>query len=240
MTEPAHIISVFPIDVEIVWALNSWMGTFPHFDRLLHFLNGSVLVKGVPFMTALWWLGARDPRDPQEKRDFLLRALLGLLVALVAARWLQNFGPYHPRPIGDASLGLTPFTANDPNFFVKLNSFPSDHAVEFFAMSLAIATRRLKLGYVAFAWTFLLICLPRVYFGYHYPTDILAGALLGVAVMAAALWIPTPTWASERIQRLCRNYYGVQQAAMFVVSMELAVNFDHIRETLSGLGLTSA
>ncbi|MDP3921214.1 MAG: phosphatase PAP2 family protein [Candidatus Omnitrophota bacterium] len=39
-----------------------------------------------------------------------------------------------------------------------------------------------RLGFFSLAYVFLAICLPRLYIGYHYPTDILAGALIGAAI----------------------------------------------------------
>lgn len=34
---------------------------------------------------------------------------------------------------------------------------------------------------------FFIVCLPRIYMGIHYPTDILAGALLGVCIACLLL-----------------------------------------------------
>jgi undecaprenyl-diphosphatase len=129
-----------PFDAEIVRWLNSTVGANPRFDNLLHLLNGSALLKGAPFMIVIWWLGSGGGGERDERGSFLTRTIVGLLVALLVARVLQDIGPHHLRPVSDSTLNLKSFMENDPNFFRKLNSFPSDHVVEFFAMSLAIAT----------------------------------------------------------------------------------------------------
>jgi len=236
MNELSQPFQFLPLDAEIVQWLNSLMGASPRFDRILHALNGNPILTGLPFVAAVWWLGANQPRGPSGHGGFLTRSIAGLLCALLAARLLQTHGPLHLRPIADPALHLTSFTDNDPNYFRKLNSFPSDHAVEFFALSLAIFSRHARLGAAAAGWSLVFICLPRVYFGYHYPSDILAGAILGAAVMAAFLIVPVPGFIDRLMRRLEQRCPGAPRAAQFLISAECAVNFDHIRDLLTVLG----
>ena len=233
----AVTIPLMPFDAEIVRWLNSAVGTNVRFDNLLHLLNSSALLKGAPFMIVIWWLGSGGGGERDARGAFLTRTIVGLLVGLLLARVLQDIGPQHVRPISDPTLHLKAFMENDPNYFRKLNSFPSDHAVEFFAMSLAIASRRFWLGMAAFAWSLVVICLPRVYFGYHYPSDILAGAAIGMAIMGLALTAPVPRRVQEAFVRFQAQTPGVLQAAQFGIALEMANNFDDIRTILTGLSL---
>jgi undecaprenyl-diphosphatase len=233
----ATAIPLMPLDTDFVRWFNSGLGTFPRFDNVLHMLNNSVLLKGAPFMILIWWLGSGGGGERAAQRDFLTRSIVGLLVALLVARVLQDVGPHHVRPVSDPALGLKAFLDNDPNYFSKLNSFPSDHAVEFFAMSLAIATRRFWLGMAGFAWSLVFICLPRIYFGYHYPSDILAGAVIGVTIMAIALTLPIPRRVQMGFERLQMQAPGVLPATQFGIALEMANNFDDIRAVLAGLHL---
>ena len=237
MTEFQHLAQLLPFDANIVKALNDGLGIWPRFDNILHLVNSSALFKGIPFLTMIWWLGARDAPAGNAINGFLLRVLIGLAIALLTARALQNYGPLHVRPIAEPALALKAFTANDPNYFRKLNSFPSDHAVQFFALAFAIWTRHRKLGAVFAIWSLLGICLPRVYFGYHYPSDILAGAILGVAIMAIALRLPMPNFMGRAQERMNAAMPGLMPALVFVVSCETAVNFNNIREILRIFGV---
>ena len=58
-------------------------------------------------------------------------------------------------------------------------SFPSGHAFSSFLCATLLCLYNKKLGFITFPLAFL-IALSRVYLCVHYPTDVLAGALIGV------------------------------------------------------------
>jgi undecaprenyl-diphosphatase len=66
--------------------------------------------------------------------------------------------------------------------------FPSDHATAAFAIAVAILLRNRRWGFVALAMATVL-AVGRVAIGVHYPSDVVAGALLGSAA-ALVLWVP--------------------------------------------------
>ncbi|MBQ8200123.1 MAG: phosphatase PAP2 family protein [Lachnospiraceae bacterium] len=68
-------------------------------------------------------------------------------------------------------------------------SFPSGHTTASFAVAWVIF-RRLpkKYGIPALVYAFLM-AFSRLYLGVHYPTDVLAGILLGILYATAAIWI---------------------------------------------------
>ena len=67
-------------------------------------------------------------------------------------------------------------------------SFPSDHATAGFAIAVSIVLRSRRIGCLALAMA-LIMSVGRVAVGVHYPSDVLAGALLGSAA-ALLLWLP--------------------------------------------------
>ncbi|GIK43638.1 MAG: hypothetical protein BroJett011_74710 [Chloroflexota bacterium] len=117
------------------------------------------------------------------------RAGLTILVAIAASLALTFTFQYlslRPRPEGVRLLFPT------PNF----PSYPSGHAAVAFAVALVLALfwRRWRGWGLNLAGAGL-IALSRVYLGYHYPSDIFAGAVLGAGAGAASyglLLSPTP------------------------------------------------
>ena len=108
------------------------------------------------------------------------RVGLGILAALIAGLILAVTFQYlalRPRP--DFARHILPAPG--------VPSFPSGHATAAFSTAIVIilAYRRLAWGAAALMGA-TLIALSRVYLGVHYPSDLMAGAILGAAVGAAS------------------------------------------------------
>lgn len=78
-------------------------------------------------------------------------------------------------------------------------SFPSGHTFSSFAASYSILYWKKKYGYVAFAMA-VLIAASRLYFFVHYPTDIFAGAILGICLSMVSIWIVEKRMLQYKIQ----------------------------------------
>jgi len=74
-----------------------------------------------------------------------------------------------------------PFLNNNVNLLFEHqgSSFPSGHAAFFFALSTIIYFYNKKIGALFFL-TSILIVLARIFSGIHWPSDILAGAIVGI------------------------------------------------------------
>jgi undecaprenyl-diphosphatase len=115
-----------------------------------------------------------------------LSAGLALLVAHFLAAAIDRARPFVDHPSAHNFLAH----ASDPGF-------PSDHATGAFAIAFALVLRDRLVGIVALMLAFVL-AVGRVALGVHYPSDVFAGAVLGL-VGALVLWIPA---LRERVDRL--------------------------------------
>jgi undecaprenyl-diphosphatase len=104
-------------------------------------------------------------------------AAFALLVAQVVSHLVDR-----PRPFVAHAGAVHMFAAHAAD-----SGFPSDHATAGFAIATAVLLRNRRWGAVVMALA-VVLAIGRVAMGVHYPTDVLAGAVLGSAC-ALVLWL---------------------------------------------------
>ncbi len=175
-------------DASILHFFNQFSQKSIAFDYLMDFVTGANLLKGGVFLAAFWAWWLVDSPDQQRRREVILASLVGCALALLAARSLAIALPHRDRPFTVTSLHLLPPAgsvsesvsgAADSLDLDKWSSFPSDHAALFLGMTTTCFLISRRAGWMALLYTFIFIILPRIYLGFHAPTDLLAGGLLG-------------------------------------------------------------
>ena len=173
-----------PFDTSILLFLNRFAQRSPRFDEFVVFLSDFNLLKGGIIVGLIWWLWF-DREDVRRKREVLLAALIASVPALIIAKTLTVV-TFRPRPLNEARLMFQLPHSVTPAEWKQLSSFPSDHAVLFFAMAAGIFIASRRAGWFALFYVSAFICLPRMYLGEHYATDILAGAAIGIIPVCVA------------------------------------------------------
>ena len=193
-------------------------------------------VKGVTAAAVLWWLWFRRGGDNViDQRVSSAAVFLVTVAAIAVGRVTANFLPFRPRPASDPAL-VGEFARTD-EFFQDWSSFPSDHALLFGAFAAAVTHLAPRLGWILLTFhTLFVVSLPRLLTGRHYLSDILAGLALG----AALGWLLLPVmmrWTAASWVRVPESWKrpGIGYAAMFLMTFELATNFDGARKVLSHL-----
>lgn len=141
----------------------------------------------VPVLLVLLFLKNGESR--QDSLFVFTATILGIGLAHIVQQLY-----IHPRPFEIYDTLLADATGD---------SFPSQHASTLFPFSLALLNRgRKRLGALILAWT-ILNSLSRMVVGYHFPVDILAGAVIGVmAVWALSQHQDKVKDLSKRIDRI--------------------------------------
>jgi undecaprenyl-diphosphatase len=210
-------------EAQVLAFLNHFAGRSIAADTFAVLLTELFLAKGGALMALLWWGWFAVGCDADRRRQTIPATLIGCFVALAMARLLALALPFRPRPIHNPALGLRLPHDVHPATLLGWSSFPSDHAALFTGLASGIGYFAKRIGALAMAYVLVLICLPRLYLGFHYPTDIVAGALLGIGsvMLMQRSWIG---WALvQPIWQLALRSPGLFYAGLFLLSFEITV-----------------
>ncbi len=200
------------------------------FDQSVVFLSDYNSFKGAAVFALIWWLWFQS-EDVRRKREALLAAMIASVPALAIA-WTLSRLIFRPRPLNETQFLFRAPIGEDPSGWVNASSFPSDHAVLFFALATGIFLACRRAGWFAFVYVTTMICLPRLYIGAHYPTDILAGGAIGISLAwlanRQAIQKPLTSWAMQWLDARPAQFYGLS----FLVTYVMAELFDPILKTL--------
>lgn len=195
---------------------------------------------GVPVLLAFWvWVRPSGyAADPVRA----LRQVAGILLAMAIGRGAQIVLPDRLRPMQATpdfpfpDLGHLPYIDDG-------SSIPSDHAALAFSLAAVVWIGSRRLGAVAFLWAAVGVCLPRLYFGYHHLSDLIAGAAIGVLAVRFALWVPLPSGGVRSIVRAARRMDarapGLATVGLFLVAFECLTLFESSRKMGSAAALVA-
>ncbi len=203
-------------DRTLLW-LNQFMFRWPWLYRGSKWLVGGEghIVKFVPIVLVICWLWFKP--EPRRKwlRPLLLDALTSGVVALVVGRVLALALPFRDRPFsrGDLAFALP----DVENGLRTWSSFPSDHAVLAFALAASLARISPGMGLCIGIHSLVIVCLPRIYLGLHYPSDVAGGALIG----ATCAWAVSSLAARSTLNRSLMEIERTRPAAFYTAGFLL-------------------
>jgi undecaprenyl-diphosphatase len=199
-------------------------------DAFVVVLSTNDLLKGGVVVAVLWALWFTATGDAWGRRAQILATLFGAFAALFVGRVLQLTLPFRPRPIDNPNLILRmPFSAPEP-MVRGWSSFPSDHAVLFFALATGVSLISRRVGVLLTSYVIVIVTWPRLYLGLHYPTDIVAGAMIGIAVAWLTCRSPHLRAVWPSVLRSSHRRAPLFYALAFLLTFEIATLFDTVRE----------
>lgn len=223
------IQSVQALDQAIAHFFNAYVGLSALFDNAVYFLSKDNLLKVGLVMLAVWGLWFIQDHEQERRRTQLIITLLASLIAIAVGRFLVMFLPHRFRPINDPLLGL--HIPDEVNMYAwdTLSSFPSDHAVLFYALSVSLYFVSRKAGIFFSLSSVVLILFPRVYLGYHYASDVIVGALVGAFI---GYLVSKQEWVFKLVaskMKLIDQYPHLFYPAMFLLTYQFSVIFSDVR-----------
>lgn len=231
-------------DHAVVNFLNGFAHRSHAFDAFVFELSDNNLVK-TAFITALmYWAWFRRSAKIVEDRRYLIWGVAACLLAVITARTLSHVVPYRERPLRDPAIHFQlPYETSEASL-LHWSSFPSDHAAVFFALATSVFFVSRAAGLLALAHAFFIISLTRIYLGYHYPTDVLAGAIIGAGLASLALLPNFRRKATDPALRWMEYSPGTFYACLFLVMLQITTSFESLRHVgkylMSAAGLDFA
>jgi undecaprenyl-diphosphatase len=198
---PQEVMPLRSLDTGLLLFINQGMVNSA-FDVLMPALSRQGYLLVIPFILAMLARGTVQ-RDAKGK-SYLATALWTVLLACTAAYlagWVEDavkVAVARERPC--RAIENVRLLLPCPKSF----SMPSGHAISSFAFALPLFY--LSRGYIATWGRFYplvlapLIAFSRLYLGVHYPTDVLAGSLLGAAIGLALSYAYRLVTTEEIIQ----------------------------------------
>jgi membrane-associated phospholipid phosphatase len=186
------------LDNWLLHVANHWVArSDTAFFQALSISEQSSWVLAACAFVALWFTGESNPSETRAARVSRLECrrrvlLLGLALPLsfLLAQIIQKHVD-RPRPLfsADLEIPVDPAVWQDiKNAFSMHGSFPSDHAVMFAVIITGILSINVWAGLLALA-VGLYYSVLRVGVGFHWPSDVFAGAILGASVTVFLLFL---------------------------------------------------
>lgn len=214
-----------------VW-LNEFVSRWPLLELFLRWLQGSNLVKFLPFVLVICWLWfVQNPRQ-RLNRQLLLMTVLTAFTAIFSARFLALMLPFRERPFENPDLHF--HLSFEPELRTW-SSFPSDHAVMAFAIAASFFRLSPNIGLWAFFHAAVFISLPRLCLGLHYPSDVLAGALIGITLALTISRLPRLDAVTGAFLDIERKFPAPFYAIGFLTLFEIAEMFYPVRALVAGV-----
>lgn len=228
--DPLTIIQ-FLDDRCLLW-LNSFMGRWPLFDKIVGSLLGTDELKFGVMVAVFYWLWFRYEPPDQRKRGILAMTAFASILGLVVTRVLVTLLPFRDRPFARPELHFHLPTGFDTGLRTW-SAFPSDHAVMAFALATGFWMVSRPVGALAFLHATLIICLPRAYYGLHHPSDLIGGALLGVLFVVVLTREALARPVMVRALYFEQRHRGIFYLGFFLLLQQTVVMFNSLRMIVS-------
>jgi len=222
---PLMLLTPTRFDLWFTAQLADFLGRYPLVDlavqsAIYHHVLGGLWYAAVLFV--LWLQGSQEGNEATRRR--MLTILLGSLIAILLIPVAQALVVWPP-PIHHPSLSsLYPrYIYTNP----EGSSFPSQSVTVYVSLAAGIYSLHRVTGWFLWVAVVILVGLPRIYVGAHYPSDVLGGVILGLAGYASARYL----LEARLVPRVERVFTGrvwlrlLGEVVVFTWILQVAIGF---------------
>ena len=216
-------------DTSIIHFLNGFSQKSKDFDKILAFIVDNDFIKGAIIFSIFWFFWFQKSSKINYNRERIIISIVACILAVFVGRVLALALPYRARPVFNPGLKfLRPYEFQSYGLDTW-SSFPSDHAVMFFALATGIFLISKKTGILAYLYVLVIVSFPRVYLGFHYPTDILVGAVIGILITFFVSIHRISNPIIKKVFQFSSKYQGLFYALFFLLSFQICTMFYETR-----------
>lgn len=215
-------------DMSIINFCQKFVHTNQRLDNFFNLFTYNYFLKGGIIMLVFWWLWFLPVSEGkmEKQRIDILVALFSCFFTVLLTRILVHVLPFRDRPMNNSDLHLVlPYdvlTYDD-------NSFPSDHAAMLYSISAGLYFISKRWGVLALIYITLFPMFGRVYNCYHYPTDIIAGASIGIVITIIFFKNHPVKKIAKRLLEISRIKPQFFYPVFFFAFYQLTTMFDDVR-----------
>lgn len=222
-----------PIDAPISQFFSSLEAQHRALTSVFSVLANSYFFRGQIIFLMFWWVWFTPGEERVERRRVLVAALVACLIGLAVGRVMVSTLPLRLRPSENSAFHFSVPALSRPG--APESSFPSDHAILFVALASGMFLASRRVGSLALAYVTTLICFPRLWLGFHFFTDLLAGAVIGAGLVLLFNHPKLRAAVSGPLLSLLETKPHLFYAALFLLSYQVAAMFDPLRDFLAYL-----
>jgi undecaprenyl-diphosphatase len=218
-----------PFDAGIVTYINQMGNRWSWLNPVARVFTDHNLLTDGPLVFLLWI--AFFPRDGSweetlEKRRKIAATVSLALFGVLLARILAMVFPFRERPLRTAALRFQSPHILRSAVLYGWSSFPSDHAVLLVTLATGLLFVSRPLGIVGLVYTFAVNIFLRIYLGLHWPTDLIAGTLIGVGLASIVAVEAYRDFIWRWVMKCWRLSPGLSATFVFALSYEIIDMFE--------------
>lgn len=219
-------------DSSVIHFVNQFANKSKLFDNLMIFIVDNNILKGVFMVAILYFLWFQKSDRLDQDRRGVITTIASTLIAIAVGRLLVVTLPFRVRPILSPAVHFIQPYAFKGMELGDMSSFPSDHAVMFSALATGVYLVNKRVGIFTSIYVLAVILFPRLYLGYHFPTDIIAGILLGCSITYLLSRKKISMRISNPIMAFSVRYPGIFYALSFLFLYEMGRMFAECRKVV--------